>query len=102
MNSNAKNGGKNFVLCQELSGKFDTLDIAKAFWKMLCAGELSPTAPLCYKLSPSEAAYAKQASYAVALSVQVGELAARVEQLMNHVTAQNQLIQDHILTLQAK
>ena len=88
----SEGSGENssWVKRQELSGKFDTLDIAKAFWELLKAGELLPTAPLCRKLEPTEVAYAKQASYAIALSVQVGELAACVEQLMNQVQAQSQ------------
>jgi len=83
---------------QKIRGRFDTLPIAIAFWEHLCDGTLLPTKPLCRVLNLTEQAYASQASSVVNLSAQVGELAALVAQLQNHVTSQSQLIQDHILT----
>ena len=93
-------GGSDHILDykQEIFARFETLSAAITFWKILCDGKLLPTKPLCRKLTLTEEVYARQASCTVLLSVQVGELAARVEQLMNQVQAQSQWIQDHTLT----
>lgn len=83
---------------QEISGRFDTLEIAKSFWRALTRGELLPIRPLCRELNLTEQTYAKQASLAVGFSTRISELESTITVLMNQLKAQGQIIQDHVLT----
>lgn len=86
---------------QDIFGTFNTLGSAKEFWKQLLAGEILPTKPLDCKLNLNEVNYAKQASLAVANSVEIRELRSVIDMLTNQIKAQGQIIQERVLTPQA-
>lgn len=86
-----------FDYYQEIDGRFDTIEIAIAFWEALTRGEILPTRPICRELSVTEQAYAKQAAAGVAAMAKLSDLESRIEQLLNQVKSLGQVVQDHVL-----
>lgn len=81
---------------QKVFGRFNSVEIAIAFWEALTHGEILPTRPLCRELTLSEKGYAKQASLAVANSARIRELSARLDLAMNHIESLQQARQDQV------
>ena len=81
---------------QTVFGRFNSIEIAIAFWETLTQGEILPTRLLCRELTLSEEVYAKQASLAVANSARIRELSARLDQAMNHIQSLQQAHQDKV------
>jgi hypothetical protein len=91
-----KNSFRDFK--QEISGRFDTIQIAIDFWEALTCGEILPIRPLCRELTVTEQTYAKQASGGVTAMSKLNELQALVAQQANQLKHLAQLVQDYVLT----
>lgn len=91
-----KNSFRDFK--QEISGRFDTVQIAIAFWEALTQGEILPSRPLCRELTVTEQTYAKQASDGVTSIARLNELQSLVDQQANQLKHLAQLMQDYVLT----
>jgi hypothetical protein len=86
---------------QEITGRFDTVQIAIAFWEALTCGEILPSRPLCRELTVTEQTYAKQAAGGVTAMAKLNELQSLVDQQANQLKHLAQLVQDYVLTPKA-
>ncbi len=80
----------------KIAGSFPNVETLRDFEHALTYDGLLPTIPLGRELTLTEQDYAKKASLAVANSVSIRELNARLDQAMNHIQSLQQVRQDQV------